>query len=78
MEKDIKIEIYLNLNCSDFGKRYKDRIDDFFLSEKTDNSITCKNVINFKYNSKISDYVEFVIKNKRELNDKKISNKIIG
>ena len=70
------IEIYLNLNCSDFGKRHKDRIDDFFLSDKNDNSETCKNIINFKYNSKISDYVEFVIKNKRELNDKKISNKI--
>ena len=60
------VEIYLNLNCSDFGiKKNKERIDDFNLE---------KNIK--KNNTNIYQYIKFVFDNKKYLNDKKIANEI--
>ena len=66
------IEIFLNLNCINFGmKKNLERIDDFFLCNKINKDDD--NFDRFKHNSHVSDYVKFVIDNKNSLNSKKTS-----
>ena len=66
------IEIFLNLNCTNFGtKKNNERIDDFFLCNKPNKDDD--NFDRFKHHSRLSDYVKFVIENKNSLNSKKTS-----
>ena len=59
------IEIFINLNCSDFGnKKNGKRIDDFSLGNKNSEK---------QKDSNVSDFVKFVIDNKKLLNNKKIA-----
>ena len=68
-------EIYLNLNCVDFGnKKDKELIDDFCLDRKLD--INNENKEIYINDSKIRHYVKFVIEKKNFLNNKKISSDI--
>ena len=68
-------EIFMNLNCADFGvKKNNQRIDDFIIENKFDkNTIFEGNYIN---EINVCDFVKFVIDNKKLLNSKKISNEI--
>ena len=69
------IEIYINLNCADFGFKRNDTIvDDFLLEDKTinQNEIIEKNV----NKTKPLDFVRFITINKKKLNSKEISNDI--
>ena len=63
-----KIEIFINLNCVNFGKKnIKTRVDDFISSENK----TIKKRNNNK--KEINKYVGFIIENRKLLDDKKIS-----
>ena len=64
-----KIEPFINLNCVDFGiKNKKSRVDDLVTLEKANN--------NTKNNKDISNYVKFIIDNRKLLDKKQILNDI--
>ena len=68
------IEIFLNLNCADFGiKKNDERVDDFLLGERIGDE---DSIIRNENNSNVSDYVQFVTDNKKSLNSKKVSMEI--
>ena len=63
-----KIEPFINLNCVNFGKKNNNiRVDDFITNENT--KITDNNY-------KMSNFVKFIIDNKKLIEDKKILNKM--
>ena len=67
-----EIEILLNLNCVDFGmKKNGNRIDDFCLDFNILDSEE-----KYNYDSTLSKFVKFTIKNKKLLNGKKVSKEI--
>ena len=65
-------EIYLNLNCTDFGvKKSGSRIDDFCLNYDILDP-NCK----YNYDSDVSKFINYIIGNKKLLNGIKISREI--
>ena len=67
-----KIEQFINLNCADFGKKNNgNKVDDFIIF-KDRNTL----FIDDNNDNNINYYVEFIIENKKLLDNKKISSKI--
>ena len=66
-----KIEQFINLNCADFGKKNNgNRVDDFIIFKDRNALLLDDNSNNINY------YVDFIIENKKLLDEKNISSNI--